>query len=136
MPKTKFIVKIDGLTPYPIEFDASSWSFGDNPQAVTSHFEMSPHSSITKFWIVRPSDQWSSLMRQAASSGQSFELSLIAQTEKQGRLATTVEYSFSGVVIDRIRMSGNPPDIAENIGFDYGKVDVEYGSHQPMGQVD
>jgi type VI protein secretion system component Hcp len=75
-------------------------------------------------------------MRQAASSGQSFELSLIAQTEKQGRLATTVEYSFSGVVIDRIRMSGNPPDIAENIGFDYGKVDVEYGSHQPMGQVD
>ena len=136
MPKTKFIVKINGLAPYPIEFQANSWSWGDSTQAVTYRLTMSPHNSITKFRIVRSSDEWSSLMRQAAATGQSFDVSLFAQTEKQGRLATTVEYSFSGVVIDHIQMSGNAPDIAEDVGFDFGKVDVEYGSHHAMGQVD
>lgn len=135
MAKQKFIVKIDGLAPYPIEFDASSFSWGDTP-TVTSRFQMSPHSYITKLWIVRSSDNWSSLMRQAAANGQSFDMSLIAQTEEQGRVVTTMTYSFSGVFIDTVQMSGKAPDIAENVGFDFEKVGVEYGSHQAMGQVD
>ena len=135
MPKHKFILMIDGLAPYPIEFDARSFSWGDSP-AVGSRFPPSSYSSMTKLWIVRPSDNWSSLMRQAAATGQSFDMSLTAQMEEQGRVVPITTYSFSEVFVATIQMSGNAPDIAENVGFNVFKFEVEYGSHQAVGHVD
>ena len=132
MPKSKYIMTIEGLEIHPVEIDVTSFGLGSSTSLGNVEIRK---PGLSEFTIQRGSDKWSPSLQRASIAGTTIQVSLRVDTEQEGTLLTTGIYTFSDAVISTIQYSGGGEKPTETVHFHFRKIEIAYEPDRNLGSL-